>query len=155
MEHANPILDSGFVVAGQTRRLTCIETPAAEKPRRVPPAIQKLISELGLRYRPASQADLEAHAAALALLAMDLIDIPPPLLGKAIAKHVLTSPYLPKASDLVKLAKEFIQPGPSIGGVGETLAQKGNRLMNADPNGRRDIRWFDDGTGGAFLDWVA
>lgn len=81
--------------------------------------------------------------------------MPAHLLSKAIAKHVMQSPYLPKASDLVKLAKEFIPAGPSIGGVGETLAQKGNRLLNADPNGRRDIRWFDDGNGGAFLDWVA
>lgn len=155
MEHFNPILDKGFAVAGQTRQLTCTETPSAERPRKVPPAVQKLISELGFRYRPTSHADLEAHAAALALLSVDLIDMPPHLLAKAINKHVTESPFLPKASDLIKLAKTFVRQGPTIGGVGETMAQKGNRLLNADPNGRQDIRWFDSPDGGAYLDWIA
>lgn len=151
----NPILDRDFVVAGQTRQLTCTETPSAEKPKKVPPAVQKLISELGFRYRPTSQTDLEAHAAALALLAVDLIDMPPHLLAKAISKHVMECPYLPKASDLVRLAKGFIPERPSLGAVGETQAQRSNRLMDADQNGRRDIRWFDNPGGGAHLELIA
>lgn len=110
-----------------------------------------MIAELGLRYRPTSETDLEAHAAALALLASDLHDMPAHLLGKAIAKHVMESPYLPKASDLVRLAKGFVdQPRAAHGPAGETMAQRGNRMCC-----REDVRWVDDGNGGAFLEFVA
>lgn len=154
MDIENPIL-SGFVVAGQTRQLTCTETPSAAKPKRVPASVQRLISELGFRYRPTSQADLEAHAAALALLATDLADMPANLLERAIAKHVIESPYLPKVSDLVKIARGFIQPRASLGAIGETMADRGNRHLDTDQNSRRDIRWRDDGTGGAYLEYAA
>lgn len=152
MHHDNPIL-STFAVGGQTRQLTCTETPSPEKPRRVPPAIEKMISELGFRYRPTSQADLQAHAAALALLAVDLADMPPRLLERAIAKHVVQSPYMPKAADLVAIAKSFItQPAGFHGAVGETMADRGNRLMK--PEHARVMRWVDDGERGAFLEWA-
>lgn len=106
-----------------------------------------MISELGFRYRPTSQADLEAHAAALALLASDLYDMPPHILQKAINKHVLESPYLPKAFDLVKIAKSFVPVRQHVGPDKETKAERLNRLMDQDPNSRRDIRWFMDADG--------
>lgn len=150
MEPENPILNT-FVVAGQTRHLTLVDSPTPKSKPNVPPAIKKLISELGLRFRPTSQADLEAHAASLALLASDLHDMPPHLLEKAIRKHVMESPYLPKAADLVRLAKSFIeQPRAAHGPIGETMAERGNRLCCRD-----DVRWYDDGTGGAYLGFVA
>src|SRR5688572_9824409 len=54
-----------------------------EKPKRIPAKVERLIGELGLRYRPSAQADLEEHAAALALLASDVADIPADLLDRA------------------------------------------------------------------------
>jgi len=114
-----------------------------------------LIGELGLRYRPASQADLESHAAALALLASDVADVPPDYLARAIAKHVVESPYLPKACDLIRIAKSFIPVRQHDGPEKETTAQRLNRLMDQDPNSRRDIRWFPDAVGnGAHLETI-
>lgn len=155
MDHFNPILTQGFAVGGQTRHLTLVESPTPKSKPSVPPAIKKLISELGLRYRPTSQADLEAHAHALALLCSDLADMPANLLARAIAKHVMESPYLPKASDLVKIAKSFIPTRPHSGPEGETTAERLNRLMDQDPNSRRDIRWFQNADGqGAHLETI-
>lgn len=78
-----------------------------EKPRkRISAKTERLIGELGLRYRPSVQADLEEHAATLALLTTDVADIPPDLLEQAIRRHVASSPYLPKASELIALAQE-------------------------------------------------
>jgi hypothetical protein len=87
----------------------------------------------------------------LALLASDLRDMPPHLLAKAIEKHVLESPYLPKASDLVKLAKGFIAERAPAGPEGETLTQRRNRLLLADPHGRRDVKWVETADGGSRL----
>jgi hypothetical protein len=106
-----------------------------------------MISELGFRYRPTSQADLEAHAGALALLASDLHDMPPHILQKAINKHVLESPYLPKAFDLVRIAKSFIPVRQHEGPEKMNPAQRLNWIMDQDPNSRRDIRWFMNADG--------
>jgi len=156
MEHENPILSKTFEVAGRTHHLTSFAPPPLRsvKPN-VPPAIKRLVGELGLRYRPAAQADLEAHAASLALLASDLHDVPPHLLEKAIAQHVLSSPYLPKASDLITIARSFVnREAGAHGPVNETMAQRGNRLM-PDEIAKRGLRWFDDDSGGAFLGHAA
>jgi hypothetical protein len=75
----------------------------------------RLIGELGLRYRPAAQADLEAHAAAIALLARDLADIPAKYLEIAIRRHVLQSPFMPKAAELAALAQEAIKEDRPLG----------------------------------------
>lgn len=69
-----------------------------------------------MRYRPSAQADLEEYAATLALLAVDLADIPPQYLEKAISVWVSQKPWLPKASELVEIAKRF-QPKPMTGNV--------------------------------------
>jgi hypothetical protein len=148
MEHQPP---QTFVVAGQTRHLTSYDRPSPKSgPKNIPPAVKRLVAELGLRYRPSAQADLEAHAATLALLASDLADIPPHHLERAIAKHVLSSPYLPKASDLISIAQSFVNQTPGAHGpVGETMAQRGNRMMPPEMQGR--MTWHDDGSGGAYL----
>lgn len=138
-----------FAVAGQTRRLTFDDKPSPNSQPRVPAKIKALISELGLRYRPTSQADLEAHAGALALLCTDLADAPPHLLERAIRQHAVASPYLPKASDLVRLMQGLLnetrpaaQPGARI-----DQASKRNAAMDQDPNARQDIRWVYDAGG--------
>lgn len=106
----------------------------------------KLISEVGLRYRPTSQADLQAHGASLALLADDLADMPVDLLRKAIAKHVVESPFLPKASDLVRLAKGFIEQ-PMRSDV-RSLIQRLN-----DQNTRHDAHWVAGEDGTPHMEW--
>lgn len=63
-----------------------------------------MIGQLGLRYRPSAQADLEAHAALLALLATDVADIDPRDLDVAIRLHAKQSPFMPKACELIELA---------------------------------------------------
>lgn len=89
---------------GPTRRLTCSAEP---RPNSQPSAaIQNLIGQLGLRYRPSVQADLEAHAGTLALLACDVADLDPRDLDEAIRRHVKRSPFMPKACELIGLAED-------------------------------------------------
>lgn len=130
---ANPIL------AGEARPLNSSVKP---EPRKVPSAIKALVAELGLRYRPSAQADLDEHAASLALLACDLADVPPDLLRRAIGQHVVSSPYMPKASDLIARAKSFLAT-PDI--RKRTLADIYNESMS--PEGRAaGLRWVQEGS---------
>jgi len=89
---------------GPTHRSTCGGKPT---PRLQPSAItRRIISELGLRYRPSAQADLEAHAALISLLAVDVAEVDPRDLDVAVRKHVARCPFMPKASELLELADE-------------------------------------------------
>ena len=104
MDFTNPLLAKATVSADRQ------PSPSSErdKPtsqRSVPGAIKTLIGEIGLRYRPSAQADLEEHAAGLALLACDVAELSPELLRSAIRQHVAQSPYMPKASELIALAR--------------------------------------------------
>ena len=67
--------------------------------------MKKIISELGLRFRPSAQADLEAHSAKLAFLAMDCADVPARFLEAAAKEWTRTSRFLPTASELIALAQ--------------------------------------------------
>lgn len=80
------------------------EQPKPKK-RPVPPAVGRIIGELGLRYRPAASADLEAHAEALRLLCEDVADIPQNLLEVAAKRWVRENKFMPRASELVNLAR--------------------------------------------------
>ena len=80
-------------------------------PPKIPARIRELVSQLGLRYRPTAQADLEAHAAQLALLAVDLAEMPPKILEQAVNRHVVKSPYMPKAAELIDLCRQIQQEG--------------------------------------------
>lgn len=75
--------------------------------QRVPPKVAKVIAELGLRYRPSAQADLEAHAAALALLTRDVAHIHPDLLERAGKQWVQQERFMPKASELIAIAQKL------------------------------------------------
>lgn len=112
------------------------------KPKRIPAKTERLIGELGLRYRPSAQADLEEHAAALALLASDVADIPPDLLERAIRKHAATSVYMPKAAELIAIAKSFVA---STGKGGKQVDMATRR--NVQPDMPRDLRWYYDDFG--------
>ena len=138
-----------FAVAGQTRRLTFGDKPKPTQPPKVPTKIRSLIAELGLRYRPTSQADLEAHAGALAMLCVDLADAPPHLLERAIQRHALESPYLPKAADLVKLMQSLLNDARPTTAPGAKLDQAARANAHLDAE-KPDFpaRWIYD-QGGA------
>jgi len=121
-----------------------------ERPKkRISAKTERLIGELGLRYRPSAQADLEEHAASLALLTRDLADIPPDLLERAIHDHVTNSPYLPKASDLIAKARGYM-PNPGRSDQ-QAICDRGNAHLLTIP--RYDIHWtVVDGR--AKLDWL-
>ena len=83
-----------------------------QRQRKIPPAVAKLIADLGDRFPPTSQTDLESHARRLALLAQDLWDMPPDILAKAIDRYVKIpgNYYLPKASQLVEIGRAICTP---------------------------------------------
>lgn len=137
-----------YAELGPTPALTCSGTPP---PNSKPPAeIRRLIGELGLRYRPAAQADLEAHAGSLALLARDLADVPPKYLAKAIHKWTMESKFMPKAAELAALARQFLNDDRPDGGV--DWAERGN--AHARSIGRHDINWYYDELGNLKIETV-
>jgi hypothetical protein len=97
----NPIFGGRDLILASTS----YEQPAQRKRPKVPPAVGRIIGELGLRYRPSAQADLEAHAEALRLLSEDLHDVPPHLLEDAAKRWVRDNKFMPRASELVELAR--------------------------------------------------
>jgi hypothetical protein len=143
MDYQNPLL-SKATVSGDRDRAPLSNLPAAvqpEKPRkRISAKTERLIGELGLRYRPSAQEDLEAHAATLGFLTTDVSDIPPDILEQAIAQHVRTSHFMPKASELIAIAQTFVPRAGKIDWV-----QRGNDHLRA--NGRFDIEWHRDASG--------
>jgi len=98
---ANPIFGGRAPIQPSTP----YEPHAAPKRPKVPPAVGRIIGELGLRYRPSAQADLEAHAEALRLLMEDVADVPINLLETAAKRWVRENRFMPKASELVALAR--------------------------------------------------
>lgn len=139
-------MDTPFEELGPTPFATPTVVPLR---RTAPSAIKKLILELGLRYRPMAPDQLEAYQAKLAALTADCADIPPRHLERAIADWVRSSPYLPKASDLVARARSSQQ-----GTVGdarhdrdtrenaERLAEQANIRLKGE--GKWNIRWVVD-----------
>lgn len=91
----------------------------------------RLIGELGLRYRPSAAADLEAHAASIALLARDVADIPANYLAMAIEMWVKSSRFMPKASDLAEMAKGAAAGGSIAGKVGAAQIEEMATKLNA------------------------
>lgn len=79
----------------------------------------------------------------LSLLADDVAHIPPDDLERAIERHVVSSPYMPKAADLIKLAQDNTKP-MSIGrakgqSYAQALADRNNQTCTRD-----DIEWAVD-----------
>lgn len=84
---------------------TSSERPEQRRRKSVPPAVARVIGELGLRFRPSVQADLEAHAEAIRLLCEDVADIPVHLLEVAAKRWVIENKFMPKASELIALSR--------------------------------------------------
>lgn len=155
MEHAqiNPLFakpPTAYVGQGQTRQSTSSDKPR-QNGRQASSRTKEAIATLGLRYRPTSQTDLEGHAAQLALLVVDLADVPVALLERAIQDWSVRSPYMPKAYDLVQLAKGYLpKPVTQSGGNAtdwQTMAERANQDMHTRDNGRKDIHWVADHAG--------
>lgn len=106
-------------------------------------AIKRLIGELGLRYRPSAQADLEAHAAALALLARDVSDVPPAYLERAIREWVRDRQFMPKANELIELARSYLPKADSDKDQRISLwIERGNAGLAAQ--GIHNAHWVHD-----------
>lgn len=141
-----------------TRLSTSTSPPKPSLPRNPPAKIKALIAELGLRYRPTAQTDLQAHAALLALLTQDVADLPPDRLDRAIREWVRTQRFMPRAAELVALcqadqqaeAKSARTTGDPLDEARQWVAQRNARLRSSS-NGRRDIEWFVDDAGGTAL----
>src|SRR5690606_9244904 len=95
----NPAFHSppAIVERGPTPSLT---SSPASPPKSVPREVLKVISELGLRYEPSGQADLQAHASRVAPLAQDWADLNPLKLRHAAMRWAQNKPFMPKASEL-------------------------------------------------------
>lgn len=141
MDIDNPLLRKATISEDrdQTRVSTFSANPQPSSPRKVPAAIRNLVARLGLRYRPSGQADLEAHAGTIALLCEDLADMPPDLLDRAIRMHALKSHFMPKASELIALAKSLTEPKKGIK-IDQALADKYNATMS-DEGRAKGLRW--------------
>lgn len=140
----NPILNRSEAFEDIGPIPSCRPTAKPAK-KSVPSATKRLILELGLRYRPGSTDALEGHQAKLTALMLDLADIPPAALERAIGRWVMKSPYLPKASELVELARDT--GDHSADRNSRENAQKLANLANARlaAEGKRHMHWIVDG----------
>lgn len=147
--HSNAkTLTEAFEDRDQTLPSTCSSRPSESYRPKPSAKVRDLIGRLGLRYRPTNAADLGAHAASLALLAEDVAEVPADLLERAIAEHVASSPWMPKAADLIRIAQDIER---------ETRAKLPERTgrsyahdLVALYNGQRtrdDVEWYVDHTG--------
>lgn len=117
------------------------------KPRKPSATLERLILELGLRYRPAARDQLEGHQAKIAALIADLIDVPTGPLEQACRAWVSRSPYMPKASDLIEMAQEAVAPARVAMSVQAICDQRNaniERNKTARPENR--IEWYVAGT---------
>jgi hypothetical protein len=120
----------------------------------VPQKIRTMILEIGLRYRPSGQADIQMHMDRLELLMQDVADIPPLRLQTAINAWVAKSPYLPKASDLIEGVRQAVSsildraaPSERVGALRRSIPQWNAVLYRERPElqGKAEWRVTDDG----------
>jgi len=146
-DYSPPTISAAFGERGQTLPSTWSSKPSESYRPKPSAKIRGLIGRLGLRYHPANQADLSSHQAMLALLAEDLAHLDPATLERAIDRHVASSPYMPKAADLIALAQKLTAPRTSLDDYAEHL----NGMAFSKMSGRH---WFINTTadGQRFLD---
>lgn len=146
-----PSLSQAFAATGPTPPSTWSSKPSESFRPKPSAKIRGLIGRLGLRYHPANSADLGSHQAMLGLLAEDLAHIDPELLERAIDHHVVGSPYMPKAADLIRLCQQLTMPSTTL----EAYADELNGMNFSKANG---WQWFvnsrkrEDGSTERFLD---
>jgi len=135
-----PTLSQAFAAVDQTQPSTWLSRQSENSKPKPSAKTRGLIGRLGLRYHPANAADLQSHQAMLSLLADDLATIPTDLLEKAIDAHVLQSPFMPKAADLIRLAQGFVQ-APKIHRTGRSYAHDLADVYNSRRT-RTDVEWY-------------
>lgn len=142
MNEAQHISAAAAQALVQIQDSKCGATPLTNlRRRKVSPATRLLIGELGVRYQPLTTANIDSHKARLELLARDLDRLPPWLLGAAIEEWAQTKPFLPKACELIELARQ-------IAYVPETPAQRARRLNAAlEARNNQYLRWIVRGDG--------
>lgn len=115
--------------------------------KKTPPAIQKLILELGLRYRPLGANDQDAYRQQVALLAGDCAEVPPDILARAIERYVRIpgSNFLPRANQLIEIAKSCASPNHA---PGSRLVDRYN-AMRTRPD---EVVWRERPDGSVYLD---
>lgn len=120
---------------------------APAKPRKPSATLERLILELGLRYRPAARDQLEGHQAKIAALIADLIDVPTGPLEQACRAWVARSPYMPKASDLIEMAQEAVAPRQSAMSV-QAMCDQRNANIERNKTGKPEnrIEWYVAGS---------
>jgi hypothetical protein len=132
-------METPYEELGPTRSLQPTVVPLRKS---APPAVKRMILELGLRYRPAAADALEGYQAKIAALTADCADLPPNLLERAIADWVRTSPFLPKASDLIARCQGYVAP-KLVGGL-QALADRYNVSMSSEGIAK-GLRWIVEG----------
>lgn len=145
--YQTPTITQAFEARDQTLPSTCSSKPSETYKPKPSAKIRDLISRLGLRFRPTNAADLAAHAGMLAMLADDLSDVPVDLLDRAIQRQVLVSPYMPKAADLIRAAKEIDseQRAKLPPRTGRSYAHDLAALYNSQ-SANDNVEWYVDST---------
>ena len=106
-----------------------------QTPRSPDPRLVKIIAELGLRFRPLTLADQEAHAAQVALLTRDLAGTDVVALQKAADQWARNERFMPKAADLLKIVR-LHRPATTSSLDLQYLADMGNAKCT-----RPDLQW--------------
>ncbi len=76
--------------------------------------------------------------------------MPPALLDAAIGRWATAKPFLPKACELIALARELM-PAPARGATARPLSETYNDRIAAEAGGRPAPRWREDAHGNLFL----
>jgi hypothetical protein len=99
----------------------------------------KILTELGLRYRPLATADQEAHTLTVGLLIKDLADADPAKLTRAAQEWARNERFMPKACDLLGIMRKSGSDNADRNSTAnlERLCAK----YNADPQTPRGLRW--------------
>ena len=111
-------------------------------PRSPHPRLLQIVTELGLRYRPLTAADQEAHAATVSLLARDLENCDLGKLAQAADQWARSERFMPKACDLIKIMSQMTTAKKSA----QQRCDEWNAAMLTAEHGRRDIHWVVVGT---------
>lgn len=120
---------------------------SGERHRKPSAKLRKLVSEMGLRYRPSSPAEICFHQDKLELLIEDLIDLPDHLLERAIPDLCREKPFMPRASDIIARCQAYL--GGSKDEARADLVEMNLKLRRDNAGAYDDgVRWYRD-PGGA------
>jgi hypothetical protein len=138
MEHLdNPILNSAWRDTGPVLPSPSSPAPTKMSEPRVSAETKRIIGELALKFPASAALSPTEHAAQLALLCRDLIDVEPRFLRHAAEQWSRENKWMPRASELRDLARSLAIPKSSNGGETEAERWKrrvdeGNRMLIED-----------------------